>query len=240
MSQNTPPQIQLSMREMATQQQVSTCLQIMGMCITACNIKGQNLEYSESSIPSAEKALPGEALVAAENTFIKTCERLDSILDDKARWDSAFQQQVEADYKAAIKLNLESLEAQKKASLEISSPHSRLNPTLVRLKTGDWAAFKGDLNSPTCLIGIGSTAEECLFAFDEAFAGRITPFTHEWLEKHGVENKHEQNPLDRNRNSNPDSAPQPRQDRKRNRRSPRPPNRPSNGEDSALPPAGGS
>jgi hypothetical protein len=222
MSQN-PPQIQLSMREMATQQQVNTCLQIMGMCITACNIKGQNMEYSESSIPSAEKALPGEALVAAENTFIKTCERLDSILDDKARWDSAFQQQVEADYKAAIKLNLESLEAQKKASLEISSPHNRLNPTLVRLKTGDWAAFKGDLNSPTCLVGIGSTAEECLFAFDEAFAGRVTPFTHEWLEKHGVENKHEQNPqVETQRRPDTDPAPKPRQQRRQNRRNPRP------------------
>jgi len=234
-----PPQIQLSMRELATQQQVNTCLQIIGMMITACNVKAQNMEYNESSVPSAEKALPGEALVAAENTFIKVCERLDAILDDSARWDSEFQKQVEADYKAAIKLNLESLEAQKKASLEISSPHTRLNPTLVRLKTGDWAAFKGDLNSPTCLVGIGPTVEQCLFAFDEAFAGRQTPFTHEWLEKNGVETKNEQAPLDKNRNANPDATPLPGKDRKRNRRSPRPPSLPSDGEDSSSSPTGG-
>lgn len=217
----TPPQIHLAARELSTQQQVSTCLQILGMCITACNIKAQNMEYSESSVPSAEKALPGEALIAAENTFIKACARLDSILEEAYRWDSKFQQQIEQDYKDAIKLNLESLEAQKKASLAITAPHNKMNPTLVRLLTQDWAAYKGNLESPTSIIGIGPTPEAALEAFDEAFRGRVTPYTQDWLNKHGIEQNEQASQVDPKRGPNPNSAPKPERKRRKNRRSPR-------------------
>ncbi len=212
-------QINLATREQATMQQVSICLQIVGMMITACNVKAQNMEYNESSVPASEKALPGEAVVAAENTFVAACERLDSILKDPARWGSDFQRQMEKDYAEAVQLNKESLAAQRDAALEVVSPHARLNPTLVKLKTGDWAAFKGDLNSPTCVLGIGRSPEECLKSFDESFRGNQTDYTAEWLEKYG----HEQSSPQVDPAAGPiiDSTAQPESKRKANRRRPR-------------------
>jgi hypothetical protein len=235
--QQQGPPIQLQMRELATQHQVNTLLGMMGMLITAANTKQHNLEYNESSIPSEGKGLPGEALIAAENTFINVCERLDSILGDANRWDTTFQQKVEKDYHEAIKLNLEGMAAQKNAAVEIASPHARMNPTLVKLRTGDWAAFVGRLEHPSSIVGIGATPEACLHAFDEAFAGRLTTYTRDWLEKHGVEipDQNANTKMAPQRRPNPERNASPAPKRGRNRKVPRP--GASSGDNSNLDPS---
>lgn len=222
-----PPQIQLSLREVATSQQVNTLLGTMGMLITALDVKQHNRELIDSSIPQENIGLPGEAIIAAENTFIAVCSRLDEIIGDTQRWDTTFHQKVEADYAAAMKLNLDSMEAHRRASVEVSSPHSRMNPTLVRLRTGDWAAFVGQLSSPSSILGIGPTPEACLQAFDEAFSGRQTDFTRDWLQKHGVNNDNKVDPSGNGKTPKPTKK---RNSNKRGSKIIRPSFHPDNGE----------
>lgn len=213
----TPTPITLSMREMATAHQVSTILSVLGMTITAMSTTKDT--YTETSTPGTGESLPAEAVTAAEVTFMTACDRLDIILKDDSRWDSKFQEQVEADYRTAMAENLASLRAQRKAAEESMSPHFRLSPQLLRMKDLAWAAVKGNPNTPNSIIGIGPTPEEALLAFDEAFAGRHTKFTQEWLAKNGVDNN-EQNELDTDRRPETTQPPPGGKNGKRNRRRP--------------------
>lgn len=227
----TPTPVIASTREGTTHAQVNTVLSILGMTITAISHAQRDLEDLESAVPNESKRLPGEALVAAENTFVKACERLDSILDDSARWDSSFQMNLEADYKRAMDENIGFLQAQRKAAEHITLPQARMNPSLVRLTDGLWAAILGNPETPSSIIGIGPTAQEALDAFDESFNGRMTKFTQDWLQKHGTEAKNEQQEtVDPRRNRNLNPPPKGRSARKRNRGETGETTQPSDGE----------
>jgi hypothetical protein len=188
-----PSPVNVPLREVTTQNQVNTLLGILGMSITALGFSIRDQDDLESSVPQENRRLPGEALVAAENTFINVLERLDAIVKDERRWSSSFQDKIEADYQAAYAENIAYLEAQKKAAQELASPHQQLRPDLVRLQDGSWCCLKGDPKSPGSIIGVGPSPELAVQAFDDAFRGVISPYTQAWLDKHGVEAEESQN-----------------------------------------------
>ena len=203
-----PTPVTLPLREQTTANQVGTILGIVGMSITAMGFAMRDREELESAIPTEGKRLPGEALIAAENTFIKAFARLDTILEDGSRWGSNFQDKLEADYHKAYAENIAFLTAQRKSAEEISSPHARLNPQLAKLKSGDWVVMTGnDPGAADAIIGIGPTPDAAIQAFDDAFHGILSPYTEEWMKKHGIETN-EIKPLDTN-NGNATQDPPP-------------------------------
>lgn len=160
--------ITVSTRELSTQQQLHSLLQVAGFMWSAVQVPHN--PFIEESAP-LNPASP-EGKIAAENCFIKTCEAIEKIIDDAQRWDFSFQKSLEDDYSLAMKMNLEYIKAQRDAARDAGSPHSVCNPALVRLADGSYLAVLGNPNDPhNSLTGAGRSPKEALEAFDEAFRG---------------------------------------------------------------------
>ena len=169
---------------------LSTANQI-GMLIT---VLGTTMEYLGTSVRDTEnipgsRPTPGESRLAAETTLIKACSRIDSILDDPSRWGTDYQTALEAMFvenskatrevaeahKKALQSDVEKSEAQKRAALEVQSPHFIYRPSLVRDNDGQWIAFLGDLeNLDDGVVGLGKDPAAASRAFDLAFTGLLT------------------------------------------------------------------
>lgn len=113
--------------------------------------------------------LNGEALIAATSTFIKTCEALDQIVSDPARWSLA---QSDALYLAATAAQVQHKEfllAQTQAAQSIKRPSYQLRPTLAVFENS-YVAYWGDITiQDAAIIGRGETPEAALADFDAAF-----------------------------------------------------------------------
>jgi len=176
--------VQFLHRDLSTQNQIHMLLAVsqtmMGFLI--------NPSREAENIPG-QHSLPGEARIAAETTFIKSCSVLDAILEDKKRWTPEFQEKLEKFWQESItqsisesKARQASFEAQKLAADEVRSPHFRYRPALLMLKDGCYAAVLGDLNKPEeSIAGIGDTPAEAVDQFDNVFRGEVSPEVGEWL-----------------------------------------------------------
>src|SRR6266704_3226856 len=103
--------------EQVTQVQISNLLQIGALAMTGL-LGGSGGTFSMSSIPgdgSEHPSLPGETKPAAENLFVKVCEKLEALVDDAARWDLKKQKSMESAFMKAHALNQEYLEYQTQA-----------------------------------------------------------------------------------------------------------------------------
>lgn len=117
--------------------------------------------------------IDGGVKMAAENTFVKLCNRVDAMMDDDSRWNMEAQIDLEqslmilyADQRAFIK-------HQREAVALMKSPHNRFKPLLVKLDNGSWAAFYGDpANEAASIVGVGGCPEEALANFDDVFSGK--------------------------------------------------------------------
>lgn len=125
----------------------------------------------------------GNCLTSAQATFINTCNALDNLLTDPSRWSLGHMNRADERLEQAHELNLQFLRNQAEASKEISTPHWRYRPALMRTDSGKWMAFLGDLerDPSSCIIGIGSFPDEAISAFDSMFSGKIPPHMVDWL-----------------------------------------------------------
>ena len=117
---------------------------------------------------SPPPALDGGVVIAAANTFIKTCAKIDELLDDHSRWNMESQ---DALYDALVQTQEHQqrfLQMQTAAASSLMRPAFQLRPTLL-LVEGGYIAIHGDLTSPGAVIGSGSTPEAALLDFDAAF-----------------------------------------------------------------------
>lgn len=161
--------INMSTRELSTQQQLHSLLQVAGFMWSAVQGPQNPFEPTESLKPHT-----GEGTIAAENCFIRTCAAIEKIIDDTQRWDFSFQKALEDDYSTAMKLNIDYIRAQRDVAIETASPHHICNPSLVRLQNGDYAAVLGNpASAKDCLVGTGKSPREALEAFDAAFNGLV-------------------------------------------------------------------
>lgn len=175
---------------MATRFQVDTVLQIMGMSISALGhltpTAPASTPFEGMVSPPAEKYQPKcpEAHIALENTLRTACDRLEKILQDESRWSTKFQEETETHFREAAQLSKETLTHQRNAAHEITTPHFRYRPTLLRLTDGSWCAFLGNIEQmDQGIIGIGVTAQDAIDAFDDSFVGITNPKVLEWLSK---------------------------------------------------------
>lgn len=187
--QGTP----LPSREMVTNQQFQTVLDILGSLQPYLLLTQREIE---SGIP---KELDGGVNSAAATTFIKACDRLDTMLDDMSRWkletNDALYEAMTAHFQGATKAH----EGQMKVFEDMQRPSRKLRPSLTTINF-EFIAYWGDVTLPGGMIlGRGKTPSEALLDFDNAFNRaaaeqlRFAPASEERLRAaatpHPVENK---------------------------------------------------
>jgi hypothetical protein len=205
--------INLSTRELTTQMQLNSLLSVASFTWSAMQGPPPN-PFTEE--PAKHNPIRGEAPVAAETLFVKTCEAMEKIVSDPERFDFSFQKKIEDDYARAMELNVQYIQAQRDAAVEAASPHSVCNPTLVRLADGQFMAVLGNPNSAKdSLVGTGVSPQAALEAFDEAFRGAASQIKNE--------QKQQQQKVDRGTDTTTPEPP------KRRRIYPR--NKPADGQD---------
>lgn len=173
----TPTPINVPERNLTTNTQVNTLLGVCGMFYSML----QGPPQLDEALPKAG-TVQGEARLAAEQTFVKACDALQLILEDKQRFDFSFQADIEKHYREASELNRDFLLAQRDAAEENASPHFRWQPKLMRLTNGKWLALLGDVaHIDQGVLGIGDSPAEALYAFDAMFNGMVPESVTEFI-----------------------------------------------------------
>ncbi len=165
-AQTAHGQMFLPTKELLTQQHVDCLLGISGHLRFFINVDPE----------TTENEVDGGVHCAAVATLVKVFDRLDSILDDRSRWDmtgqSKLMESITELYAQQIDLYKKQVlftEAQTKSSEQIQRPSFKLSPTLAEM--GDqYVAYWGDINTRgRAIIGMGKTPNEALADFDAAF-----------------------------------------------------------------------
>ena len=178
-SKKVVPQVQLSNRCIETQQQVLTLLQVMGMTSSAL---AHTYRFDEDGRMTKLELTEGQ--VALEKTLWNACERMNSLLQDTARWDNSFQDKVEKEYNELHALQIETMKAQHAAAAEIIKPHFQYRPALMRTVNGGWMAILGDVDHlEFAVYGIGETAQAALEDFDAVFLNGVPPSVLDYCQK---------------------------------------------------------
>jgi len=133
-----------------------------------------------------DPAHDGGTTTAAQETFIKTCALLDSILEDKPRWNIDNINRVEKAKAEMLEAETARAKTHEQVLKDLARPRAFLRPTIQRIDAyGIWmASYGGTPGDPRAgdgepLIGIGTTPEESLADFDANFnkayaAGKFT------------------------------------------------------------------
>lgn len=200
--------VQVLHRDLSTQNQLGMLIAVVqtmtGVLFTQ--------ERESENIPGQHPLL-GEAKIAAENTFRKACERIDTIIEDTARWTLEFQKRLEKMLEENHTISMgvaqqqqEAFKAQQVAAEEVSSPHFRYKPTLYQLQDGSWLAFLGDLeNMDAGIFGQGVCPADALQEFDDRFRGKLPKAVKAWLaqREQDIENGKELKPYPNEQNISP-------------------------------------
>lgn len=120
------------------------------------------------STPTADK-LDGGVESAAATTFLRTCARLDSIIDDASRWELKTHNTLIAEMVKTQRAQQKFIEVQRQSSENLQAPHFLLRPTLA-ITAGRYIAFWGNINvAGEAIIGQGDTPNAAFEDFDAAF-----------------------------------------------------------------------
>lgn len=159
----------------------------------------------------------GGARMAVENSVVKICDRLDSILQDKERWSMDAQQTLEGSLTEAYKQNAEASKAQAAAYVDSISPHRQYEPKLMKLPNGDWVAYLGDLcDLNNAILGMGASPAQAIAAFDGMFSGHIPDSLVKYLAERETQQNEKQN-VDQSGNQPTEETPRKRKNKPRNR-----------------------
>lgn len=187
-------------RDISTQSQLQMLLQVSGMMLTALTAVQNAEESSDGSTP----CLP-EAKLAAENTFIKVCDRLEKIIADEPRWSDEYQKSLERLYTEQHEERMKTFKAQRQAAenqhraaelqaqnlTELLTPHFKYKPALLKLEDGKFMALLGDAaDAQSGIVGVGDSPAEAIKSFDEFFQGSIPDPLRAWLHRRQLDLEH--------------------------------------------------
>lgn len=173
-NENKPPA--LPHRENITSAQFN-CL--LGAFIQTANF----LTASRNDEDRQGGPLDGGVVSAVEATVITLCERIDALVKDTARWDLGAHRKMEDAVTDIYTQQARMLSAQADAYAEITSPHGRYKPKVLKMKEGSWLAFAGDPNNlDNAMVGVGNCPEQALDAFDALFKGKVPEHLKGWLD----------------------------------------------------------
>lgn len=170
--QGGPVLINVVSREDVTHQQVHTVLSII-QTMAGVLSRAPSLDDDEKN-----PGLDGGTSSAAQSTLIRACDRLDSILDDKSRWELGKENEL---HEAMVRLHdaqANLVRGQKEIAENYRRPSVMFRPSIAMVEgTGTvphFIVYYGDIDRAGCsIIGRGPTPEAALLDFDEAF--RRTP-----------------------------------------------------------------
>lgn len=210
-------------RDSVTSIQVGVLLNIQSVMLTAL------LNAHQDQSPDDPK-LDGGAQSSACVTFMKACDCLDSIIEDKSRWTLEAQDLLETKLAEVYDGQVHLLKRQSEAAKEVVTPHFRYNPRILKLLDGSYAAVLGDLaDIDNAIVGVGVTPKQALEAFDGMFDGNLPDHLLQWLKKReeafnaGLQppetpNEQQTKSVDGKRNRNPQAS----EKRRKNKRGGRP------------------
>lgn len=113
--------------------------------------------------------LDGGAAASAVVTFINVCTRLDAILADQTRWDTATHDRLYDSIESVQRAQETFLKEQAESARSVRRPSFQLRPTIAN-DGQRFVAFFGDITrAGYSIIGIGGTPSEALADFDAAF-----------------------------------------------------------------------
>jgi hypothetical protein len=211
MSEHKEPEtgaVQVLHRDMSTQSQIGMLLAVSNTMIGFLRMVDK-AEEDRSVEPEQ-----CEASIAAENTLITACDRIDSILKDDNRWGLEFQTRLEKLFEknteiargvaekqtALIEESREKERVQREAILQSQKPHILFRPTLFPMPDHTWVAFLGDpANLRSGIMGTGQSPVAALDSFDLAFSGRLTQEQEQKIQL--IQDEH--NTLDQDRSKSP-------------------------------------
>jgi len=200
-----PEAVQILHRDLSTSNQIGMLLSVsnsMAQFLTALTARDP-----DSNIPRDNKDLTPdweEGYVAAENTLIAACERIDSILADDKRWGLEFQTRLEKLFEKNTEIArsvaekqkalLDETTAKEKAVREAAeaslAPHLHFRPVLFAMGDGTWVAYLGDPSDLSSgILGNGNSPAGALKSFDAAFNGALNEDQMRLVEQ--IKNEHE-------------------------------------------------
>lgn len=112
-----------------------------------------------------------ESVIAASNTFIQCCNRLDSILEDDRRWLASGFDELKTALKNLYDTQVTVVQESRQLAAETVSPHILLRPALKQRENGTWEARYGV--GKNALVGLGGSPIEAMRQFNLAYYGRL-------------------------------------------------------------------
>jgi len=169
--------IPIPSQEMVTGAQLANLLNVAGFMVRAMEGQAESM-FEQGSV----SAIDGGAKMAAETTFVKVCQRIEEIIEDKWRWKTVERDALIVASLDMVRQNTEFLKIQAESAASVLRPSWRLNPALAKLAGGlGWAVVLGDIADPdNAIIGVGETPEDAYRAFDDLFAGKTNEKMKNW------------------------------------------------------------
>jgi len=171
-AQNEPPATNVRIvhinRQAQTERQVALLLAIVG------NVSQFLLPVraGESTVSAIKESLDSETFSSASATFIRTCNRLDGILDDEARWTTEEADSLEKVVHESAVAQRDALQAQAAECKNRSRPSRALNLKISHTQAGKTLCYVGNLDDAAgCVYGMGSNLKEAMEDFDNQFSG---------------------------------------------------------------------
>jgi len=162
----------------------------VGTVLNALVLTGSMLrsEIDNDADSPARQKMSGECKLALESSLIKTCYRLDEIMEDTSRWTIREQDTLEGAQRKMLKEQINFSKAQTALSESINTPHYERKPQLAQFG-GLWLAIEGDpRNLLACIVGVGDTPKEAIDAYDHYFiTGDHTELTAEFMQTYAAE-----------------------------------------------------
>jgi hypothetical protein len=167
-------QVNIPNREVISQLQMQNLLSAINT-ITSC------LAHTAPHEEGNDAPRYVEAAIAAENSLINTCERLDKILAEDDRWSITGLKVLEEKLGALYDANRRLLEVRSAVEQQTQCPHMKYKPTLMRMGDG-WAAIYGSPDFlDKSLVGYGDTPEKAFKCFDLLFDGTVSTDLVQWI-----------------------------------------------------------
>jgi len=152
-------------REALTRSQIET-LHIVIQTLNPYLLGRPSFVLDEEETPHK---IDGGVAASASVTFINVCSRIDEMLADRSRWDTAAHDRLYDAIAAVQKAQVDYLTAQAEGAKMLQRPSIQFHPTVAN--DGErFVAFYGDINRVGyAIIGLGNTPAEALADFDQAF-----------------------------------------------------------------------
>lgn len=151
-------------REVITEFQMHSLLSVINTLQPYLLLRERDLDGEPS--PKVD----GGAQMAAVQTFVAVCQKIEDIVRQPKRWDTESHDKLYENIETIQKEQIALFIAQRRVAEKLERRSYNMNPEMRIIEGGQYIAFVGDLNIPGgAIIGMGPTPEKALVDLDEAF-----------------------------------------------------------------------